>query len=276
MEQKPSISILGCGWYGFELAKNLVNSGYQVKGSTTTENKLGILAGVGIESFLIDFENDKNQFDLHFFESDILLISIPPKRSSPALIHYPKKIERILKATNVAKVKHVILISSTGVFHDGSFLVDENAIPTPDSDSGKMMLNAEKLLLNQISFTKTIIRFGGLIGPDRNLAKHFAGKQQIPNGLAPINLIHLNDCVGLTKTILEQYAFGHIYHGVMPDHPTRKDFYRSLCAKTGLMAPEFLDELLTWKQVKSINVPNMLNYRFLVADANELANLLIS
>ena len=42
------ISILGCGWLGFPLAKSLVEKGFSVKGSTTSENKLSILSTAGI------------------------------------------------------------------------------------------------------------------------------------------------------------------------------------------------------------------------------------
>mgnify|MGYP003615968040 CR=1 FL=1 len=40
------ISILGCGWLGFPLAQKLIETGYEVKGSTTSESKLEALKKV--------------------------------------------------------------------------------------------------------------------------------------------------------------------------------------------------------------------------------------
>ena len=43
------IGILGCGWFGFALAKALLAKDYLVKGTTTSEDKLATLKKAGIE-----------------------------------------------------------------------------------------------------------------------------------------------------------------------------------------------------------------------------------
>jgi nucleoside-diphosphate-sugar epimerase len=261
-KQKERISILGCGWYGFTLAKNLIEKGYTVKGSTTSEGKIPAFETANIQAHLVNFEADKSEYDAGFFDCDILIISIPPKKNSPHLLDFPIKIKNIAEAAAKANVKEVIFISSTKVYQDGNFVVNENIIPQPTTDSGKAILAAEHILKQNQIFTTTIIRFSGLIGPNRNLAKHFAGKQDIPNGLAPINLIHLNDCIGITETIIQQKAFGKTYHGVTPNHPSRKDFYTKACIASGLEKPSFIDELLDWKQIESKNVSEVLAYEY--------------
>lgn len=271
--QQETIAILGCGWYGFALAQKLVESGFLVKGSTTSENKLALLKEANIAPYLVNFELENTAFDESFFDCDILVVSIPPKRSSPNLKDFPAKIKAIVTAAEKKAVKQLIFISSTGVYQDGNFRVDETVIPEPDTDSGKAMFAAEQLLNETTSLTTTIIRFAGLIGPNRNLAKHFAGRMAIPNGLAPINLIHLDDCLGITLSIITQKAFGNTYHAVVPDHPTRAAFYTSACQTSGLAQPEFVDELLSWKQIDSSNVPTILGYQFKINNwDNWLAN----
>ena len=254
-----TISILGCGWYGLPLAKNLIKSGFNVKGSTTSEAKLSLLANENLEPYLIDTESENLNQD--FFKCDLLLISIPPKVNSEQLA-YSSKIKNISIAAQNAGVKQVILISSTGIYQDGNFVVDESIIPNPNTPVGLELLAAENILKENKSFITTIIRFAGLIGPERNLAKHFAGKSEIANGLAPINLIHLADCIGLTKAIINQKSFGKIYHGVTPNHPTRKEFYTRACEIAGFEKPIFKDELLAWKQLDSKNVPEILAYNY--------------
>lgn len=253
--KKQTISILGCGWYGLALAQELLYDGYIVKGSTTSLHKLTQLAEVGIKPYLINLDGNTDLFDPEFFTSDILIISIPPRSAT-----YLNQIRRIVRLA----CSQVIFISSTGIYQDGNFVVNENTMPEPTSEAGKSLLAAESLLRENPRFTTTIIRFGGLIGPNRNLARHFAGKIGIANGLAPINLIHLDDCIGITKSILENKAFGVLYHAVSPNHPSRKDFYSQACLESGFEKPEFIDELGEWKQIETVMIPTVLNYKWKV------------
>ncbi|MES2650899.1 MAG: NAD(P)H-binding protein [Bacteroidota bacterium] len=258
--KKETISILGCGWYGLAVAQALLADGYLVKGSTTNPQKLASLKEIGIEPYLINLASDTDQFDTEFFICDVLIISIPPRKRENDLMSYVDQIKRI----SLMEFNQVIFISSTGIYQDGNFIVDENTVPQPTSEVGKSLLTAETLLRQSSHFTTTIIRFGGLIGPNRNLARHFAGKVGISNGLAPINLIHLHDCIGLTKAILHKKTFGLIYHGVAPTHPTRSDFYMQACIDSGFEKPEFIQELLDWKQIESVVVPAVLKYEWKV------------
>lgn len=259
--KKETISILGCGWYGLALAKALLADGYFVKGSTTSESKLAKLKAVGISPYLVNLASGKNDFDIDFFSCDVLIICIPSRKREHDVLNLSDQIKRVCALTNS---KQVIFISSTGIYQDGNFMVNENIIPEPTNEVGKSLLAAETILKESLSFSTTIIRFGGLIGPNRNLAKHFAGKKEIANGLAPINLIHLDDCIGLTKAILKEQAFGLIYHGVAPTHPTRADFYTQTCLSSGFEKPEFINELLGWKQIDSVNIPTTLKYKWQV------------
>lgn len=256
------ISILGCGWYGLALAKKLHSLGYEVKGSTTSVSKLADLTSVGITPYLVNVEEGINQYDEQFFDCDVLFIAIPPKSKSPQGGDYLLKIKAIADLSEKFGVKQIILISSSGIYPDDNFIVDETTIPRPNTESGVTLLNAENILQSNTTFTTTIIRFTGLIGPGRNLGKYFAGKTDIPNGLAPINLIHLTDCLGLSLAIIQQKAFGKIYHGVSPSHLTRKEFYAKACLASGLEKPMFLNELLAWKQIESKNVPEVLAYEY--------------
>ncbi len=259
-----SISILGCGWFGRPFAQHLVSQGYQVMGSTTNEQKLSELTKDGIKPFLIDL-NQNVDLPTDFFHTDVLLINVPPRAKSADAKNYTSNLRRVAAAAN-GKIKHLIFISSTGVFEDGNFEVDETDVPQPSSEAGKTLLEAENLWKAYPQFSVTIIRFAGLIGPGRNLAKFFAGKTNIANGEAPINLITLADCIGLCTHLLETQKFGEIYHAVMPDHPTRAAFYTKLCEVSGMPAAHFKNELSDWKQINSTNVPEKLGYHFETQD----------
>jgi len=262
MDQKvKTVSILGCGWFGLALAKKLVALNYTVKGSTTSREKLGILQAENIQPFLINFTAEAIVADTSFFEADVLFICIPPKRNSDELKSYPDKIHAIISAAE-NRSKNVILISSTSVYGDENKAVNENSETNPDTESGRVVLAAEQLLKLQLSNDFTIIRFAGLIGPDRNPGRFFAGKTDIANGLTPVNLIHQNDAVGIAVKIVQKSAFGRVYNACSPNHPPKMDFYVAAARETGLLEPKFIPQKTSWKIVESINVPEYLNYEF--------------
>ncbi|QIL40810.1 NAD(P)-binding domain-containing protein [Pedobacter sp. HDW13] len=254
------VSVLGCGWFGFAFAKALIARGYSVNGSTTTETKLIALAEAKIAPYLVNFTTEKIEADPSFFECDALFICIPPKRNSAELQDYPTKIKLIIDAAK-GKATQIVLISSTSVFADENQFVNEETPTCPDTDSGKVVVAAEEILKAETS-EATIIRFAGLIGPDRNPGRFFAGKTDIPNGLAPVNLIHQTDAVGIAIRLIEKQAFGRIYHACSPSHPTKMDFYVEAAKVSGLAVPAFIAEKKTWKIVKSLNVSKYLDYGF--------------
>ncbi len=263
------MSILGCGWYGLNLATSLVSKGYIVKGSTTSENKLPALKTANIEPHLVSFSTTKDIYEPQFFECDVLFISIPPKIRAGRGEDYLDKIQRIINAIKSSAIKQVIFISSTGIYGDVNAEVDELSAPLPDSASGKALLEAENLLRQQTEFTTTIIRFSGLIGRGREPGRFLAGKKDIPNGGAPVNLVHLSDCVGISCTILTKKAFGYTFNACTPSHPTRAEFYTTAATQLDLEIPKFIMEKKNWKIVSSIYTDTILNYKYEVNDLVE-------
>jgi nucleoside-diphosphate-sugar epimerase len=259
--KNDTISILGCGWFGLALAKKLISLNYAVKGSTTSEEKLTRLQTENIRPYLVNFTAQNIEADPAFFEADTLFICIPPKRNSVELHDYPQKIKSILEAAK-DRSKHVVLISSTSVYADENKVLDETSETNPDTDSGRVVLAAEILFKRLFPENCTVIRFAGLIGPDRNPGRFFAGKSNVANGLAPVNLIHQADAVGIAVKLLEKQAFGRTYNACSPSHPPKMDFYINAAKATGLAEPTFIAEKKDWKIVESLNVPEFLGYEF--------------
>lgn len=260
-----TISILGCGWYGKALGIELVKRGISIKGSTTSDEKISLLENEGITPYFIELSPEKKIINDDFFSCDILWISIPPKARAGKGLEYLAQLELLVVLIKQHRIGQVILISSTGVYRDDNRTVNEMDEPYPDSEAGRILLAAEELLKQQTDFTTTIIRFGGLTGPARDPGRFFAGKTDIPNGDAPVNLIHLTDCIGISLALLKKQAFGYTYNAVSPEHPTRSDFYTAATKRSGLTAPQFIAEKNNWKIVGSINVPAQLQYTFKVS-----------
>lgn len=261
-----TISILGCGWYGLQLAKHLNSIGYKVKGSTTTADKLPLLKNEGITPYIVNFQEESMDYDASFFNSDTLVICIPPKRSSAEQASFPNKITHICNAASNGAVKNILFISSTSVYGDHNTEVTESDPPHPDTPSGKAMVEAEAILKNQHAFKTTILRFGGLIGPGRDPGKFFAGKVDAANGQAPINLIHLIDCIGISTQIIETETFGYTFNACTPHHPTKQEFYTQATINSGLVPPTFLNELTNWKVINTNQSSILLKYNYQITN----------
>jgi nucleoside-diphosphate-sugar epimerase len=259
------ISVLGCGWLGLPLAKSLLKKGFSINGSTTSLEKISILEKNGITPFQISLFEDKIEgaMDLFLDNSEILIVDIPPKLRGDSKENFVGKIHSLIPFIENSTIKKVLFVSSTSVFSDDNSEVTEASIPNPDTESGKQLLEAEQLLLSNKNFQTTIIRFGGLIGNDRHPIKFLAGRKNIENPDAPINLIHQDDCIGIIETIISLDLWNAIFNAVAPIHPTRKEYYTQKAMELNLPLPEFEEgKISAGKLISSIKIETVLNYKF--------------
>lgn len=235
------ISILGCGWLGLPLAQSLVQNQFRVNGSTTSKNKISVLKNCNITPFLIELNEDAfdGNFEGFLANSNILIIDIPPKLRGNSTEKFVTKIKNTIPLIEKSGVTKVIFVSSTSVYPDDNSIVNHLTIPKPDSESGRQLLEVEKLLQSNPSFKTTVLRFGGLIGNDRHPIKMLAGKTGIANPDASVNLIHQNDCILILQKIIKTDSFGKTYNAVAPQHPTRKDYYTTKAIEFNMPAPEY-------------------------------------
>lgn len=69
-----------------------------------------------------------------------------------------------------------MFISSTSVYGNLNREITEEDETFPETESGKALVKVEKLLRNEKEINITILRFGGLIGYERNPGNFLAGK----------------------------------------------------------------------------------------------------
>lgn len=260
------ISILGCGWLGFPLAQKLIENGFSVKGSTTSENKISTLENSGIEPFLISLEAEKIQGNINDFleNSEILIIDIPPKLRGLEKESFVEKIQTLLPFIEKSLIKKVLFISSTSVFADDNLIVTKDTIPNPDTESGKQLVITENLLRKNTSFKTTILRFSGLIGQDRHPIKFLAGRKNIDNPKGPINLIHQDDCIAIILKIIKYNSWNTTYNACAPFHPSREDYYTQKAIEMNLPLPEFNHNIpFVGKIILSDKLEKELEYNFL-------------
>lgn len=270
MEDKHTISIMGCGWLGMPLATQLAQHGYVVKGSTTTPEKVEVMLENDIQPYLLDLGSEQLDTDAleDFLESDVLVLNIPPHLRSDGGAAYISQMHLLLKAMIQSPVSRVLFVSSTSVYQDLNRVITEEDISfTDEVDPENMLLQAERLFQDREDWVTTVVRFGGLVGGNRQPGRWLAGKKNVLNGDAPVNLIHLEDCINILYRIIEQEKWGKIYNACADGHPLRWEFFTSAALTLGLEPPEFRDmEETKFKLVNSQKLKDELSYTFVHPD----------
>ncbi len=228
------ISVLGCGWLGIPLCEALLADGFEVSGSTTSKHKIPLLSSKGITPFSFSVGPDGIEGNPEaFFDADVLVIDIPPR------FHFPQKIATLLPYIAASGIAKVMLISSVSVYGQTDGTLTESNEPMIRSDRSKQLYDAENLLRDNPGFKSTIVRFGGLIGPRRHPVRQLAGQIDLENPHAPVNLIHLADCIGIIKAVIQTDTWGETFNAVAPWHPSRERYYTQKALDFSLEPPRF-------------------------------------
>ncbi|RDV14001.1 SDR family NAD(P)-dependent oxidoreductase [Pontibacter diazotrophicus] len=270
MGNKDEVSIMGCGWLGLPLAAQLVKAGYKVKGSTTTPKKLELLEQKGIHPYLLNLQDEQLDREAlkDFLKTQVLVLNIPPHLRSDGGEGYLEQMHLLLEFLSDSPVSRILFVSSTSVYLDLNRVVTEEDIAfTEEQQPDHMLLQAEKLFQENDGWLTTILRFGGLVGEDRRPGRFLAGKKNVPNGDAPVNLIHLEDCLTIIHRLIEGNIWGHVFHACADKHPLRKEFYTQAALALRLTPPEFKDmDETRFKLINSQKIKDALAYNFLHPD----------
>lgn len=235
------IGILGCGWLGLSLGKQLLDQGNIVRGSTTSKDKLKRIKKEGLEAYAIQINPISITGDLDFFKDlEVLIVSIAPGRKQAKKINFSAIIEQCCLTIAHHKIPRVIFLSSISVYGNQEGELDETALLKPHTDVGKHLVKSEEKI-QTLKCSRVILRLGGLIGPDRHPIHQLSGKK-VENPKGFINLIHKQDAVGILTTLIENPLLTGIYNGVSPSHPTRKIYYTEMARRKGLTPPEFINQ----------------------------------
>lgn len=261
------ISIIGCGWLGFPLATKLVENGHIVKGSTTSQNKIEDLKKVGIIQFVVSISEEgiTGAIEDCLKNSELLIINIPPGIRKNPKANFIKQMDLLCRHIENSDIEKVLYVSSTSVYEEtlDMSIITEDSTPNGQSYTAKQLIGAEQVFKTNRNFETTILRFGGLIGANRNPAKYLSGKENAPNPEGPINLIHQEDCIGIIKNIIKNAHWNTDFNAVAPQHPSRETYYTSLCEMQNLPLPLFDHATPSkGKIISSKKVERTLNYVF--------------
>jgi len=239
-----------------------------VKGSTTQVEKCALLREYGIQPFRIRAtEHLQGENIDEFFQSDLLILNIPPGRKrADVLSYHVQQIKNILERALANGLKKLIFISSTSVYGNVNETVSEADLPQPSRPSGMALLKIEHWLKEQ-AIELSILRMAGLAGGNRKAGRFLAGKKDLANGDAPVNMIHRADAISIILQVILQKKWRETFNCCADKHPSRKAFYTAQAKKQGFEAPSFLDGSPTeFKIISNRKVKEVLDYSFLHPD----------
>ena len=251
MKKIERIGIVGCGWLGATLAEFYLEKGLVVYGTTRTPSKAQQLSQNGVHMHLLnDFADELTWLD----SVDVLVLNIPPSSFGAG---YPRFMAHIVRF--ISGKTNVIFISSTSVYDDQNKVVNEDSTGVGNSARGKTVYAAEQELSSLLSTRLTILRMAGLVGNNRHPVKFMTGKNY-PGKSDPINLIHLEDCIGLIDAVIENACWGETINGCTAEHPQKEEYYTWAAEKFDLAAPIFTTEKTTFKIISNEKSSKLLGY----------------
>lgn len=250
------VSIFGCGWLGTALA-NILESEYIVKVAVKTSSSYSSLSFAN--KFLLNEQN--RYFSKDFFETDVLVISIPPSTK------YIDILQKILKY--VSNHVQVVLCSSISVYAQNIGIIIEEGNTKILFNNNSAVLEGELKVLEMIP-KANILRLGGLMGYSRVAGKYTAGKNIQCDGYT--NYIHRDDVVEIMKLFIENRYLGRTYNLVSPQSCLKSELYDKNASKYGFEKSNFLSYEVQGKRVSSKKLIKETGYDFLYANPIDFWN----
>lgn len=262
-QNTADLTVFGCGWLGLPLAARAAARGERVHGSTTTAAKLDVLAQSGIDPFLLTLGMPGDW--QRFLASRRFLVCMPVNSRHKALL---PALQAFVEQIDLNIVEQVVYTSSTGIYGQQQGLIDDDGPVDEQDENARVLAAAEAIFLSRLSEKVTILRLSGLAGPGRHPGRWLAGRQQLPGGRDPVNLVHLTDVLAIIETLFARPAPGGIFNVSAPQHPARQDFYPFAAAQLGLQAPVFDASQPggEGKQIGCSGILSELGYSFLFPD----------
>jgi nucleoside-diphosphate-sugar epimerase len=234
---QDNVIVIGMGWLGSAFARSCRERGIRVEGTVRGDKRFerGDLQGIPIHPFSLGDPLPALLADTPPPKTAVVTISPGSSGLSPAAF------EQGLRALGAALVSagthRVVYTSATSVYpiHIAN-PKEQDAADIYSPRSGISLYRAEESLsLGAKDAVVVILRFSGLFGPGRHPGRFFLNRPlRFPDD--PINLIHLDDCIGVINLALTINQ-SIVVNASAPHHPERGVFYTAAALALGEMPP---------------------------------------
>src|SRR2546430_10041388 len=229
--------IVGCGYVGMALGKELARQGHEVSGLRRTAHADTDLTAAEIRPLTGDITKPETLAKLPAdYEWVINCVS---SSGGDYRAVYLDGTRNLLKWLSPTPPKKFVYTGSTSVYGqtDGS-LVTETSATEPKAETARILVETEKVLLQAASanFPAVILRVAGIYGPGRGywFKQFLRGEAMIEGkGERYLNMVHRDDVVGAVIAGLEGGKLGEIYNAVDDEPVTQLDLFKWLAEQFG-------------------------------------------
>lgn len=235
------VVILGCGYIGIELGRQLTAAGHEVVGVRRSEEGCAAIEDAGFAAHQADLTEPDDRAGLPDADWLVFAASSGGRNAEAAREIYVDALDGIIEeyGERASTPDRLVYTSSTGVYgdHDGEW-VDESTPLEPTTDKTEVLVEAERVTLDEsqsYGIDGTVARFSGLYGPDRyRLHRYIEG----PVTEGYLNMVHRADAAGAVAYLLTADRARDEAVVVTDDEPVDKwTFADWLAAECGLDSP---------------------------------------
>jgi len=233
-----TILLAGCGDLGTEAGLRFAAAGHRVVGWRRSPEKLPV-AFEGVAA-------DLSTAHLPVIPADTTAVVIAIAADAPTeaayRAAYVEGLSHVLDALERDGVspRRVLFVSSTAVYGDaGGGWVDERTTPAPGGFSGRILREAEELLLSRLrgsGSARVVLRLGGIYGPGRTrlIDQVRSGAAIVPDEPRYTNRIHRDDAAAAIVHLCTMPSMpAPVYMGVDNDPADLGDVLRFLASELG-------------------------------------------
>lgn len=235
------LGIIGSGWLAQAMARAWQNQ-YRLTLTTRNKDKQQELIQQGFDCLIYNMGDDF----ACLADIDCLIIAT----TSKDLNAHRQLMNQLKNHPDIP----VLFTSSTSVYPNDGKTHGEDS---PDIKTDHPLYLIEQCL--QKHPKATVIRCGGLIGPGRHPGRFFQNKA-IPSPKAPVNLLPLQDAIGVFEHLIEQQITGTTVNACHNEHPLKGEYYPKMAQSIGLPAPEIGHNDNPGKIVDTRRLTNEFNY----------------
>jgi len=230
------ICVLGSGYVGGALAQALAST-YPVCASYRSNDTQEKLSSLGLSSERIILYENHIEGNLGFFNTDLLIITIPFSKTLKNPFIYTQQLKTVLATLKENQfTPWIIFTSSTSIYSTSKLPLTEETIITPDTPRQKALYDTEQAIQHS-GLPYTILRLGGIYGPDRDPTRFFSHGKPIADG--PVNVVSLEEIVNAVVSLINYPSQNQIYNLVSPNHPLKSEWYTALANAQNVEAPSF-------------------------------------